>query len=69
MYDFNYDVHEGVATITFNRPDVLNALTFEIYAQLRDLMAALQYDDTVNAIVITGTGKAGGEESQSNDDW
>ena len=41
MYDFDYDVTEGVATITLNRPDVLNALTFDIYAQLRDLMAAL----------------------------
>ena len=58
MYDFDYDVTEGVATITLNRPDVLNALTFDIYAQLRDLMAALQYDDAVKSIVITGTGAA-----------
>ena len=57
-YDFLYDVHEGVATITFNRPDVLNAITFEIYGQFRDLMAALQYDDTVKAVVITGAGRA-----------
>ena len=58
MYDFDYDVTEHVATITFDRPDVLNALTFDIYAQLRDLMAALQYDDDVRSIVITGKGKA-----------
>ena len=58
MYDFDYDVHEGVATITLNRPDVLNALTFDIYAQLRDLMATLQYDDAVRVVVITGTGRA-----------
>ena len=58
MYDFDYDVTEGVATITLNRPDVLNALTFDIYAQLRDLMAALQYDDAVKSIVITGAGTA-----------
>lgn len=58
MYDFDYDVHEGVATITFDRPDVLNALTFDIYAQLRDLMPTLQYDDDVRSIVITGKGKA-----------
>ncbi|MCB0007373.1 MAG: enoyl-CoA hydratase/isomerase family protein [Anaerolineales bacterium] len=57
-YDFLYDVHEGVATITFNRPDVLNAITFEIYAQFRDLMAALQFDDAVKAVVITGAGRA-----------
>lgn len=58
MYDFDYDLQEGIATITFNRPDVLNALTFDIYAQLRDLMAAMQYDDAVKVIIITGAGKA-----------
>ena len=57
-FDFLYDVSEGVATITFNRPEVLNALTFEIYAQFRDLMEALRYDDTVRAVVITGAGRA-----------
>ncbi|RMF77399.1 MAG: enoyl-CoA hydratase family protein [Chloroflexi bacterium] len=55
--DFLYEVSDGVATITFNRPDVLNALTFDIYAQLRDLMEALRYDDDVKVVVITGQGK------------
>ena len=58
MYDFDYKVEAGVATITLNRPDVLNALTFEIYAQLRDLMASMQYDDAVKSVVITGEGAA-----------
>lgn len=57
-YDFLYEVDDGIATITFNRPDVLNALTFEIYAQFRDLMEALRYDEAVKAVVITGTGEA-----------
>lgn len=57
-YDFLYDVSEGVATITFNRPDVLNALTFDIYAQFRDLMETLRYDDTVKVIILTGAGRA-----------
>lgn len=56
--DFLYDVHDGVATITFNRPDVLNALTFDIYSQYRDLMEALRYDDAVKVVVLTGTGRA-----------
>ena len=57
-YDFLYDVNDGVATITFNRPDVLNALTFEIYAQLRDLMLELRRAEAVRVVIITGAGKA-----------
>src|SRR5512147_1190933 len=56
MYDFSYEVSDSVATITLNRPEVLNALTLEIYAQLRDLFEALRYDDDVKAVVITGAG-------------
>jgi enoyl-CoA hydratase/carnithine racemase len=55
-YDFLYEVDDGVATLTFNRPEVMNALTFEIYAQLRDLFETLRYDDAVRAIVLTGAG-------------
>jgi len=56
-YDFRYEVAEGVATITLDRPELLNALTFDIYAQLRDLMAALRTDTEVRAVIITGEGK------------
>src|SRR5438445_10097317 len=55
-YDFLYEVSDGVATLTFNRPEVMNALTFEIYAQLRDLFETLRYDETVRAVVLTGAG-------------
>src|ERR1700694_3081777 len=55
-YDFLYEVNDGLATITLNRPEVMNALTFEIYAQLRDLFEALRYDETVRAVVLTGAG-------------
>lgn len=47
----------GVATITLDRPDRLNALTFEVYAELRDLLAALVHHDPVRAVVITGAGR------------
>jgi enoyl-CoA hydratase/carnithine racemase len=57
-YDFLYEVQDGVATLTLNRPDVLNALTFEIYAQLRDLFESLRTDDAVKVIVLTGAGEA-----------
>jgi enoyl-CoA hydratase/carnithine racemase len=57
-YDFLYEVEDGVATITFDRPDKLNALTLEIYAQLRDLMVELRRDDQVRVVIVTGAGKA-----------
>jgi enoyl-CoA hydratase/carnithine racemase len=56
-YDFLYEVDDGIATITLNRPQVLNALTFDIYAQLRDLFDALRYDDAVKVVVLTGAGE------------
>ncbi len=58
-YDFLYETtDEGIATLTFNRPEVLNALTFEVYAQFRDLLEALRYDDAVKVLVLTGAGDA-----------
>ncbi|MCL4300461.1 MAG: enoyl-CoA hydratase family protein [Anaerolineae bacterium] len=56
-YDFLYEVNDGVATLTFNRPEVLNALTFEVYAQFRDLLEELRYDDAVKVLVLTGQGR------------
>src|SRR5437879_6089763 len=55
-YDFRYEVQDSIATVTFDRPEVLNALTFEVYAQFRDLLEALRYDDAVKALVLTGAG-------------
>jgi len=57
-YDFLYAVSNGIATLTLNRPEVLNALTLDIYAQLRDLFEDLRYDDAVKVVVLTGTGRA-----------
>jgi enoyl-CoA hydratase/carnithine racemase len=57
-FDFGYAVENGIATITFDRPEKLNAITFEIYAQLRDLLEDLRYDDAVKVLVITGAGRA-----------
>lgn len=48
----------GVATITLSRPDRLNSLTFEVYEELRDTFAALDREDAVRAVVITGAGRA-----------
>jgi enoyl-CoA hydratase/carnithine racemase len=58
-YDFLYEVGEdGVALLTFNRPEVLNALTFDVYAQFRDLLEELRYDESVKVLVLTGAGDA-----------
>jgi enoyl-CoA hydratase/carnithine racemase len=48
----------GVATITLNRPDRLNALTFEVYRELTDIFATLRTEETVRVVVITGAGRA-----------
>ncbi len=57
-YDFLYEVQDGVASITLNRPEALNAITLEIYAQLRDLFEELRYDEAVRVVTITGAGRA-----------
>ena len=51
------DAATGVATITLNRPERLNALTFQVYGELRDTFAALDTEPGVRAIVITGAGR------------
>ena len=56
---FKYELSpNGVATITFTRPDTLNSLTFEVYEELRDTFAALDSLSDVRAVVITGEGRA-----------
>jgi enoyl-CoA hydratase/carnithine racemase len=55
---FLYEVNDGVATITLNRPERLNALTFEVYRELTDTFAALKTSDDVRVVVITGAGRA-----------
>lgn len=55
---FLYDEQGAIATITLNRPDKLNALTFEVYAELRDLFRDLQERQEVRVVIITGAGRA-----------
>ncbi len=51
------DAATGVATITLHRPERLNALTFEVYAELRDTFVALGAEPGVRAVVLTGAGR------------
>jgi enoyl-CoA hydratase/carnithine racemase len=55
---YDVDATTSVATITLNRPDRLNALTFAVYTELRDTFRALDTAPDVRAIVITGNGRA-----------
>ena len=55
---FRYSVNQGVAEIVLDRPDRLNALTFAIYEELRDTFAALDREEDVRSIMITGEGRA-----------
>ena len=55
---FRFSVAEGVATVTLDRPGKLNALTFEAYADLRDLLAELPHRGDTRALVIRGSGRA-----------
>ena len=53
---FLWEVQGGVATITLNRPERKNPLTFDSYAELRDLFGQLKYATDVHAVVVTGAG-------------
>ena len=57
-HDYAFDAEDGVATITLNRPQRLNALTFEVYDELRQTFEALDQEPGVRAIVLTGSGRA-----------
>jgi len=64
---FKYEVHGKTATITLNRPERKNPLTFDSYAELRDLFRAMSDASDIHAIVLTGAGEnfcSGGDVHQ-----
>ena len=52
-----YEVEDGVAVVTLNRPEKLNAMTAQMGAELADAMAEADGDDAVRAVVMTGAGR------------
>ena len=54
---FRFEVADGVATVTLDRPEKLNPLTFESYADLRDLLHELPHRGDTRVLVIRGEGK------------
>ena len=55
---YAHDSQTGIATITLNRPDRMNALTFEVYDELRAAFRTFDAEPDVRAVVITGAGAA-----------
>ena len=50
--------HDGVSTLTLNRPDKLNALTPGVFIELRNHLDALADDDTIGCVVLAGAGRS-----------
>ncbi|MGH8722026.1 MAG: enoyl-CoA hydratase family protein [Burkholderiales bacterium] len=57
-FRYQLDAATSVATITFSRPERLNALTFDVYRELRDTFRALDTEPGVRTVIITGAGRA-----------
>jgi 2-(1,2-epoxy-1,2-dihydrophenyl)acetyl-CoA isomerase len=58
MSDIVFEAAEGVATITLNRPDVLNSFTRSMAAELRTAIERVAADEALRAVVLTGAGRA-----------
>ena len=54
---FDYAERDEVATITFSRPDRLNSLTFDVYADIRDLTDSLRRRQDIRVLVLRGQGR------------
>jgi enoyl-CoA hydratase/carnithine racemase len=55
--NFDFTIADGVASVTLSRPERLNALTFDVYADLRDLLAELPHRGDARVLVLTGQGR------------
>src|ERR1700685_2286265 len=55
--DLLYSVDDGIARMTFNRPQARNALTFAMYEQMAAIRESINADRSIKAMIITGTGE------------
>lgn len=68
--DITLDISDGIATITLNRPDKLNAFTGKMMYEIIDAFDRTDADDSVKAVIVTGAGKgfcAGADLSSGGD--
>ncbi len=56
MEDLLYEVREGIAHVTYNRPQARNALTFAMYERLAEVCALANEDRSIRAMLLTGAG-------------
>src|ERR671939_751202 len=54
--DLIYSVQDGIARITFNRPQARNALTFAMYEQMASICESINQDRSIKVLVMTGAG-------------
>jgi len=54
--DILFEVEEGIATLTFNRPEVLNALKMETLTEVGEAISTIEEDEKVRALILTGAG-------------
>ena len=52
-----FDLADGVATLTFNRPDRLNSITEEMHREIAAVLGTVESDATVRALLVTGAGR------------
>src|SRR5947209_19476114 len=55
--DLLFEIRDGIARVTFNRPQARNAFTFAMYERLAELCGLVNEDDGVRAMVLTGAGE------------
>jgi enoyl-CoA hydratase/carnithine racemase len=55
--NFDFSIDDGVGMVTFTRPERLNALTFDVYADLRDLLGEIEHREDVSVLLFTGEGR------------
>src|SRR6476619_1491554 len=55
--DLTYSVEDGIARLTFNRPQARNALTFAMYEQMATICEAVNKDRSIKVMILTGTGE------------
>lgn len=59
MYEnIKYEVNDGLALVTINRPKAMNALNMDVLSELLDAFTAIEKDDAVKGVLLTGEGRA-----------